>query len=132
MNEILHILSLHAQFLSTKNKYFFFLREFQPKASVSNDSSFIIWEASLPNVGLNKSMRHEPKQTIPANWRPRWESLPQHQISFWCRQRLSPKSLIQLSETLPVDLIGTHQKTSILIVTHVIWLWGQYYINYHD
>ena len=120
-------------FYQQKISIFFFLREFQPMASVSDDSSFIIWEASLPNVGLNKSMRHEPKQTIPANWRPRRESLPQHQISFWCRQRLSPKSLIQLSETLPVDLIGTHQKTSIffflrkkkkktsiLIVTHVI------------
>ena len=26
-----------------------------------------MWEASLPNVGLNKSVRHEPKRTIPAN-----------------------------------------------------------------
>ena len=29
-------------------------------------------------------------------------------ISFWCRQRLNPKSLIQQSETLPIELTGTH------------------------
>ena len=29
-------------------------------------------------------------------------------ISFWCRRGLNPKSLIQLSETLPVELTGTH------------------------
>ena len=31
-------------------------------------------------------------------------------ISFWCRQGLNPRSLIQPSETLPVELIGTHFK----------------------
>ena len=36
-------------------------------------------------------------------------------ISFWCRRGLNPKSLIQLSETLPVELtetyfIGLYQK----------------------
>ena len=36
-----------------------------------------MWEASLPDMGLNKSMRHEPKWTIPANWGPRQETLPQ-------------------------------------------------------
>ena len=29
-------------------------------------------------------------------------------ISFWCRQRLNFNSLIQLSEILSVELIGTH------------------------
>ena len=29
-------------------------------------------------------------------------------ISFWCRRRLNPRSLIQPSEILPVELIGTH------------------------
>ena len=29
-------------------------------------------------------------------------------INFWCRRELNPKSLIQSSETLPVELIGTH------------------------
>lgn len=29
-------------------------------------------------------------------------------ISFWCRRGLNPKSLIQPSETLPVELTGTH------------------------
>ena len=29
-------------------------------------------------------------------------------IGFWCRQRLNSKSLIQLSETLPVEQTGTH------------------------
>ena len=31
-------------------------------------------------------------------------------ISFWCRQELNPRSLIQPSETLPVELTGTHTK----------------------
>ena len=31
-------------------------------------------------------------------------------IGFWCRQGLSPKSLIQPSETLLVKLIRTHYK----------------------
>ena len=30
-------------------------------------------------------------------------------ISFWCRQGLNPRSLIQPSETLPVELTGTHE-----------------------
>ena len=29
-------------------------------------------------------------------------------ISFWCRQELSPKFLIQLLKTLPVKLTRTH------------------------
>ena len=29
-------------------------------------------------------------------------------ISFWCRQGLNPKSLIQPSETLPIELTRTH------------------------
>ena len=35
-----------------------------------------MWEASFPDVGLNKSVKHELKQTIPANWGPRQETLP--------------------------------------------------------
>ena len=29
-------------------------------------------------------------------------------ISFWCRRELNPRSLIQPSETLPIELTGTH------------------------
>ena len=29
-------------------------------------------------------------------------------ISFWCRRELNPRSLIQPSETLPVELTKTH------------------------
>ena len=29
-------------------------------------------------------------------------------VSFWCRRGLNPRSLIQPSETLPVELTGTH------------------------
>ena len=36
-----------------------------------------MWEASLPDVRLNKSVRHEQKWTIPANWGPRRETFPQ-------------------------------------------------------
>ena len=38
-------------------------------------------------------------------------------ISFWCRQGLNPKSLIQSSETLPVELIGTHKRNGNLKYT---------------
>ena len=31
-------------------------------------------------------------------------------IGFWCRRELNPRSLIQLSETLSVELIRTHKK----------------------
>ena len=45
-------------------------------------------------------------------WRPHLIITPYYQtktpISFWCRQRLNLKSLIQQSETLPIELIGTH------------------------
>ena len=36
-----------------------------------------MWKASILDMGLNKSVRHEPKRTIPANWEPRRETLPQ-------------------------------------------------------
>ena len=39
-----------------------------------------MWEAPLPDVGLNKSGRHEPKRIIPANWGLRQETLPQLQF----------------------------------------------------
>ena len=29
-------------------------------------------------------------------------------INFWCRRELNSRSLIQSSETLPVELTGTH------------------------
>ena len=29
-------------------------------------------------------------------------------VSFWCRQGLNPRSLIQSSDTLLVELVGTH------------------------
>ena len=35
-------------------------------------------------------------------------------ISFWCKRGLNLKSLIQLSETLPVELIETHNSTFYL------------------
>ena len=45
-------------------------------------------------------------------WRPLLMIVLYHQnktpISFWCRRRLNPRSLIQPSETLPVELTGTH------------------------
>ena len=47
-------------------------------------------------------------------WRPLLMSALYHQtkkpISFWCRWKLNFKSLIQLSETYPVELTGTHKK----------------------
>ena len=36
------------------------------------------------------------------------------QISFWCRRRLNHKSLIQQSETLLVELTGTHAPSKTL------------------
>ena len=34
-------------------------------------------------------------------------------ISFWCRQGLNPRSFIQSLETLPVELIGTHNTNKV-------------------
>ena len=36
-------------------------------------------------------------------------------ISFWYRRELNSRSLIQPSETLPVELTETHTTTTILI-----------------
>ena len=36
-------------------------------------------------------------------------------ISFWYRRELNSRSLIQPSETLPIELTGTHTTTTILI-----------------
>ena len=37
-------------------------------------------------------------------------------INFWCKRELKPRSLIQSSETLLVELIGTHlQNLEILL-----------------
>ena len=45
-------------------------------------------------------------------WRPLLMIALYHQtktpINFWCRRGLNPRSLIQLSETLSIELIGTH------------------------
>ena len=38
-------------------------------------------------------------------------------ISFWCRWKLNLRSLIQPSETLPVELTRTHKKKK------KIWMW---------
>ena len=35
--------------------------------------------------------------------------LDQTPISFWCRRELNPKSFIQPSETLLMELTGTHE-----------------------
>ena len=35
-------------------------------------------------------------------------------IGFWCRRKLNLKSLIQPSETLPVELIIIHYKADVL------------------
>ena len=65
-----------------------------------------------------------------------WRPLPiialYHQtktpISFWCRQGLNPRSLIQPSETLPVELTGTHTfapfqiEKIIWIFIYLLWL----------
>ena len=36
-------------------------------------------------------------------------------IGFWCRRGLNPRSLIQLSETLLVELIGTHLVSNLIL-----------------
>ena len=55
-------------------------------------------------------------------WRPLLMIVLYHQIktpiSFWCRRGLNPRSLIQPSETLPVELTGTHY-------------WGMYLISFN-
>ena len=40
-------------------------------------------------------------------------------ISFLCRQGLNHRSLIQLSETLPIKLTGTHINTNIYIYAKI-------------
>ena len=45
-------------------------------------------------------------------------------ISFWCRRELNPRSLIQPSETLPVELTGTH----VLFETLFLSLHGIIYL----
>ena len=38
-------------------------------------------------------------------------------INFWYRQGLNPRSLIQPSEILPIELIGTHMSHGIFIAS---------------
>ena len=35
-------------------------------------------------------------------------------ISFWCKRKLNSKSLIQPSETLPIELTGIHAYNLII------------------
>ena len=42
-------------------------------------------------------------------------------ISFWCKWLLNPRSFIQLSETLPVELTGTHNY--YLLITKAVILY---------
>ena len=56
-------------------------------------SFFFFWESfNLWHLHLMIAFYHQTKTPI----------------SFWCRWGLNPKSLIQSSETLPVELTGTH------------------------
>ena len=41
-------------------------------------------------------------------------------ISFWCRRGSNFRSFIQSSETLPIELTGTHNLSSMLVVKNVI------------
>ena len=41
-------------------------------------------------------------------------------ISFWCRRGSNFRSFIQPSETLPIELTGTHNLSSMLVVKNVI------------
>ena len=56
-------------------------------------------------------------------WRPLLMIILYHQtktpISFLCRQGLNHRSLIQLSETLPIKLTGTHINTNIYIYAKI-------------
>ena len=53
-------------------------------------------------------------------WRPLLMIAHYHQIktpiSFWCRRRLNFRSLIQPSETLPVELTETHENGIIIFI----------------
>ena len=81
--------------------FFFFLREFQFIASIS-DSAFY----------------HHTKTLI----------------GFWCRWGLNPKSLIQPSEILPIELTGTYcalciLKSLIEIINKTVFLIYTLYIS---
>ena len=53
-------------------------------------------------------------------------------ISFWCRRGLNPRSLIQLSETLPVELTGTHCRKIFIWPTTLLYsLLITCYLNNH-
>ena len=41
-------------------------------------------------------------------------------IGFLCRQGLNPESLIQPSETLPVELTGTHLESVFTVMGFVV------------
>ena len=66
-------------------------------------------------------------------WRPLLMIVFYHQtktpISFWCRQGLNSRSLIQSSETLPVELTVTHNwhiSLYIFITTPAFLFWEQW------
>ena len=50
-------------------------------------------------------------------------------IGFWCRRELNPRSLIQLSETLLVKLVGTHIPLIILRVMLYLQTFLQHFYN---
>ena len=51
-------------------------------------------------------------------------------ISFWCRWGLNPRSLIQPSEILPVELTGTHDIGYVFFLTG--FLFFCFYLNNAD
>ena len=58
-----------------------------------NIDSFLFWrEYHLMVLTLDDSSYHQTKTLI----------------GFWCRWELNPRSLIQPSDTLSIELIGTH------------------------
>ena len=75
--------------------FFFFEREFQPMASVLDNSSL------LSDQDTNQ---------------------------FWCRRGLNPISLIQPSETLLVELTGTHVQFHISLEGFQLLSQRSYYI----
>ena len=45
-------------------------------------------------------------------------------INFWYKRKLNPRSLIQSSETLPVELTGTHH---LILVFKCRWMVDNFY-----
>ena len=75
----------------THNYYYYYLRE--------GFKFFFFWRESfnLWHLLLIIALYHQTKTPI----------------SFQCKQRMNPRSLIQLSEILPVELTGTHRRLQL-------------------